>query len=193
MTARCRLSREIQSECAFTYMNAVSGKNLTGAFSSMRIERGHRVRHRRRTRRCQGRSAVPPDDSDMHLGRERPPKTGPGTVIGGWQRGSLTPQMPPSLLPTAAPTATRAANSAARLTAVKLLIAKNIATSPTDAITFRSRLVDQRTAHEQGGPLLPSLCSPLLFFAFGILTASRGGERASKARNGPFLAAAAWR
>ena len=111
-------------------------------------------------------SAVLPDDSDMHLGRERPPKTGRGTMIGGWQRGSLTPQMPPSLLLTAAPTATRAAKSAARLTAVKLLIAKNIATSPTDAITFLSRLVDQRTAHEQGGPLLPSLCSPLLFFAF---------------------------
>ena len=36
-------------------------------------------------------------NSDMHLGRERPPKTGPGTVIGGWQRGSLTPQMPPSV------------------------------------------------------------------------------------------------
>jgi hypothetical protein len=46
---------------------------------------------------------VVPDDCDMHLGRERPPKTRPGTVIGGWQRGSLTPQMPPSLLPTAAP------------------------------------------------------------------------------------------
>lgn len=27
-------------------------------------------------------------------GRERPPKTGRGTVIGGRQRGSLTPQMP---------------------------------------------------------------------------------------------------
>lgn len=49
---------------------------------------------------------------------------------------------------------------------MKLLIAKNIAASPTGAITFRSRLVDQRTAHEEGGPLLPSLCSPLLFFAF---------------------------
>jgi hypothetical protein len=51
-----------------------------------------------------------------------------GAMIGGWQRGSLTPQMPPSLLLTAAPTATRAAKSAARLTVVKLLIAKNIAT-----------------------------------------------------------------
>ena len=40
-----------------------------------------------------GRSAVLPDDSDMHLGRERPPQRRPGTVIGGWQRGSLTPQM----------------------------------------------------------------------------------------------------
>ena len=88
------------------------------------------------------------------------------TGSGGWQRGSLTPQMPTSLLLTAAPTATRAAKSAARLTAVKSLIAKNIATSPNDAITFLWRLVDQRTAHEQGGPLLPSLWSPLLFFAF---------------------------
>ena len=78
----------------------------------------------------------------MHLGRERPPKTRPGTVFGGWQRGSLTPQVPPSLLPAIAPTATRAANSAARSTAVKLLIAKNIATSLTDAIAFLSRLVD---------------------------------------------------
>jgi hypothetical protein len=26
---------EIQCECAFTYMNAVSGENLTGVFSSM--------------------------------------------------------------------------------------------------------------------------------------------------------------
>ena len=31
------------------------------------------ARHRRRTRRCYGRSAVLPDDSDMHHGRERPP------------------------------------------------------------------------------------------------------------------------
>ena len=74
--------------------------------------------------------AGPPDECDMHLGRERPPKTRPGTVIGGWQRGSLTPQMPPSLLLTAAPTATRAAKSAARSTVVKSLIANNIATSP---------------------------------------------------------------
>jgi hypothetical protein len=66
----------------------------------------------------------------MHLGRERPPKTRPGTDIGGWQMGSLTPQMPPSLLLTAAPTATRAAKSAARLTVVKSLTANDIATSP---------------------------------------------------------------
>ena len=112
----------------------------------------------------------------MHLGRERPPKTRPGTEIGGWQRGSLTPRMPPSLLITAAPTATRAAKDAARIDRVKLLIAKYIAASPTDAITFLSQLVGQRIAHEQGGPLLPSLCSPRLPFAFSIVTASREGE-----------------
>src|SRR5436309_15899043 len=100
------------------------------------------------------------DDCDMLLGRERPPKTRPGTVFGGWQRGSLTPQMPPSLLPTTAPTATRAANSAARLTVVKLLIAKYIATAPIDAITFLSRLIDQRTAHEQRGTTAPESVFP---------------------------------
>ncbi len=61
-----------------------------------------------------GQSAVPPDGEDMHLGRGRPLRRRFGTVIGGWQRGSLTPQMPRSLLLTAAPTAARAANSAAR-------------------------------------------------------------------------------
>lgn len=66
----------------------------------------------------------------MHLGTERPPKTGRGTVIGGWQRGSLTPQMLHRYSRQSAPTATRAANSAARLSVVKLLIANNIATSP---------------------------------------------------------------
>src|SRR5687767_13078147 len=103
----------------------------------------------------------------MHLGRERPPKTERGTVIGGWQRGSLTPQMPPSLLPPTAPTASRAANSAARLTVVKLLIAKNIATSPTDAMTSVSRLVAQRTAREQGGTTAPESVFPPPFLRFG--------------------------
>jgi hypothetical protein len=130
------------------------------------VDRGLPPRHRRRAPQGHGRSAVPPDDSDMHLGRERPPKTRPGTVIGGWQRGSLTPRMPPSLLPTTAPTATRAANSAARLTVVKLLIAKNIAVHRlTQSRSSRGSLISEpRTS--KGGPLLPSLCSPLLFFAF---------------------------
>jgi hypothetical protein len=99
-------------------------------------------------------------------------------VIGGWQRGSLTPQMPPSLLPAIAPTATRAANSAARLTVVKLLIAKNIASSPIDAITLLSRLIYSEPRTSKGGPLLPRLCSPLLFFAFVASAVSRGREPA---------------
>jgi len=73
-----------------------------------------------------GTGAVPPDERDMRLGRERPPKIRPRTVIGGWQRGSLTPQMPPSLLVTAAPTATRAAESAARRPAPKSRIDRTI-------------------------------------------------------------------
>ena len=82
----------IRCECAFTYMNAVSGKNLTALFASMELDAGLSPGLRRRTPQCHGRSAVAPDDHDMHLGRERPPKTRPGTVIGGWQRGSLTPR-----------------------------------------------------------------------------------------------------
>ena len=114
----------------------------------------------------------------MHLGRERPQKTRSGTVIGGWQRGSLTPQTPPSLLPTTAPTATRAANSAARLTVVKLLIAKNIASSPIYAITLLSRLIYSEARTSKRGPLLPRLWSPLLFFAFVASAVSRGREPA---------------
>jgi hypothetical protein len=74
-----------------------------------------------------GTGAVPPDERDMRLGRERPPKIRPRTVIGGWQRGSLTPRMPPSLMLTAAPAATRAAKGAAVSTRAKLLIVTDIA------------------------------------------------------------------
>jgi hypothetical protein len=62
----------------------------------------------------------------MHLGRERPPLFKRRTSTGGWQRGSLTPQMSRSLLQTAALTATRAAQSAARCTAAKSFTHKDI-------------------------------------------------------------------
>lgn len=129
----------IRCECAFTYINAVSGKNLTALFSSMEVDAGV-------TQDSGGALRNVTDEARF--------------------RRTTAPQMPPSLLPTAAPSATRAAKNAARCVSVKLQIAKNIATSPADAIAFRSRLFDQRTAHEQGGPLLRSLCSPRLFFAF---------------------------
>ena len=51
-----------------------------------------------------------------------------GAKKGGWQRGSLTPQMPPSLPRTAASTETRAAQSAARFTAAKWFKQKDIDT-----------------------------------------------------------------
>jgi hypothetical protein len=164
---------EIQCECVHLYERSFPEEPDTHA-RSRRESRGYRVRHKRRIRRWQGQSAVLPDDSDMHLGRERPPPDRPETGSGGWQRGSLTPQMPPSPLLTAAPTATRAAKSAARLTVVKLLIAKNIATSPTDAITFLSRLVDQRTAHKQGGTTAPESVFPPPFLRFRLFWQSPG-------------------
>jgi hypothetical protein len=39
-----------------------------------RKQQRHRTRHARLTRRCHGSSAVLPDDSDTHPGRERPPR-----------------------------------------------------------------------------------------------------------------------
>jgi hypothetical protein len=170
-----------QSECALTYMNASSGENLSAVRTVHMNTGAYGVRIMRRTRQRHGHARFFRTTATCIRGRERPPKTCPGTVIGGWQRGSLTPPMPPPLLSTTAPSATRAAQSAAHLTAVKSLIAKNIDTSPTDAMTFLSRLLDQRTAHEQRGPLLPSLCSPRPFFASAnSKVARRGGmSRAS--------------
>ena len=154
----------IRCECAFTYMNAVSGKNLT-ALCVDGTRCGCDQGLRRRTPQCHGRSAVPPDDSDMHLGRERPPKTRSGTVVGGWQRGSLTPQMLPSPLLTAAPAATRAAKSAALSTRAKLLIVRDIAMCDMRSRSRSPRVGQTKCAMDAGGPLLPSLWSPRFLFA----------------------------
>jgi hypothetical protein len=99
----------MQCECAFTFMNAVFRKNLTDALA---VDANHVDTASDRSGALgdgRDKSAVLPDDGDMHLRRERPPKIGRGTMIGRWQRGWLTPQMPPSLLLTAARTATRTA------------------------------------------------------------------------------------
>jgi hypothetical protein len=66
------------AECAFTYMNAIFRKNLTDARAVDANDVGHRVRNRRRIQRWQGQNAVLPDDSDICLGREPPPKPGAG-------------------------------------------------------------------------------------------------------------------
>ena len=159
-------------------MNAVFRKNLTDAlaFDANQVDTafdtsGALGDGRDRARFC--RTAA-----TRIWGVSDPLPTGPGTRSGGWQRGSLTPQMPPSLLPTIAPTATRAANSAARLSVAKLLIAKNIASSPIDAITLLSRLIYSEARTSKRGPLLPRLWSPLLFFAFVASAVSRGREPA---------------
>ena len=166
---------EIRCECAFTYMNAVSGKTLTGGFSPMEST-GRGPRHRTHSPQCSGRSAVLPDDGDMHLRRERPPKIRRGTMIGGWQRGSLTPQMPPSLLLTAAPTPTRAANSAARLTVVKLLIAKNIAVHRlTQSRSSRGSLISEPRTSK--GDHCSEVCVPPSFSSLSSILAASGRAR----------------
>jgi hypothetical protein len=95
------------------------------------------------------------------LGVSDPHGSRPGTGFGGWQRGSLTPQMPPPLLLTAAHTSTRAAQSAARYSAAKSHTAKNIAESTRLALTLTRPRAWKRTGRQGGGTLLPSLCSPL--------------------------------
>ena len=82
----------IRSECALTYMNASSGEKPVSR-ADCAHDRGCARRSNHAAHSTGSRTrAVPPDERDMHLGRERPPKTRPGTVFGGWQRGSLTPQ-----------------------------------------------------------------------------------------------------
>lgn len=105
---------------------------------SRRDCRGHRLRHRAAHSTMARQSAVLLDNSDMHLGRERPPKTGRGTVNGGWQRGSLTPQMPPrcGLRPRSRDTGGKKRRPADK--GPNSFIAKNIARANCPAISSSS-------------------------------------------------------
>ena len=125
-----------------------------------RKQQRHRTRHARITRRCHGSSAVLPDDSDTHPGRERPPRIEARERVRGVAEGVLTPQMPTSLLLTAALTSTRAAQSAARYSTAKSHTAKKIAGSTHLATTLTRPRAWQRAARQGGGTLLPRLCSP---------------------------------
>ena len=65
----------IQSECALTYMNASSGENLSAA-RTVQVNAGAQgVRNSAAHSTVSRTRAVPPDERDMHLGRERPPWT----------------------------------------------------------------------------------------------------------------------
>jgi hypothetical protein len=88
----------------------------------------------------------------MHLGRERPPKTRRGTATGGWQWGSLTPQMPPSPLSTAAPTATRAAQSVACRSVAKSLTRNDIDPILRSTTSIRPCVFDGDQRHKKGNP-----------------------------------------
>jgi hypothetical protein len=88
-----------------------------------------------------------------------PRKTRSGTVIGGWQRGSLTPQMPPSQLPTPALVATRAAQGAARCNAAKSYGVKDMVESVWRATTLTpSRVGGEHDATE--GERCSRVCVP---------------------------------
>ena len=160
-------------------MNASSGQNLSAVLDGARERGAHGVRIMRRTRRCHGHGAVPPDERDMHLGRERPPKIRPGTVIGGWQRGSLTPRMPRSLLLTAAPHVTRAAQSAARCGTAKSFNANYIDGSRSRGRRLTAEHVGTRVARLRTGTTAPVSVVPPLFLRLRLLLAPPGGEKAA--------------
>jgi hypothetical protein len=125
---------------------------------------------------CYTRSAVLPDDSDLPLGRERPRLFRSGTSAGGWQRGSLTPQMSRSLPQTAAFTATQAAQSAARCTAAKSFTRKDIDQSISSQPRSHRRAFRWRAARPKGGTQLPSLCSPC-FSSIEVQQSATSGMR----------------
>ena len=117
-------------------MNAVSGKNLTVVFSSMKS-----MREWATTSTLHSTVSWTKRGS---AGRQRhacgacatPYQVNLGAVFGGWQRGSLTPQITGPPLPTDALTATRAAQKAARCTAEKPLTRKDIDQSNLQPTTF---------------------------------------------------------
>ena len=121
----------------------------------------HRARHARLTRRCHGPSAVLPDDSDTHPGRERPPQIEARDRVRGVAEGvahapdvSLHGCRRPRSL------ATRAAQSAARCTSPKSFTRKDIDQSILQATKFMPPRVSRASTRREGGTQLPSLCSP---------------------------------
>ena len=113
------------------------------------------VRH---TRQCHGHPRFPPDERDMHLGRERPPFF---KAQNHDRRVANAPDAPRLQL-TVALSATRAAQNAARPSAAKSHTAKNIAELTRLALTLTRPRGCERTGRQRGGTLLPSLCSPPL-------------------------------
>ena len=87
VTARVPSRAAIRWKCAFTYMNAVFRKNLTDAFEVDANDVDTALRHRAAHSTMARQSAVLPDDSDMHLGRERPPAGRAWGEEGGSQMG----------------------------------------------------------------------------------------------------------
>jgi hypothetical protein len=104
---------EIQCECAFTYMNAVLRKNLTDTVAidandgDIASDTGGALNDRKdRARFCRTNATCTSGVSDPRF-------SGRQTSKGGWQGGSLTPQMSASCSRQPL-TVTRAAQSAAR-------------------------------------------------------------------------------
>src|SRR5688572_2190305 len=68
-------------------MNAVFGENLTGVFLPMNPALASRMTLAAHSNAGSGHCAVPPDNGDRHLGRERPPAGRAWGEEGGSQVG----------------------------------------------------------------------------------------------------------
>jgi hypothetical protein len=68
----------IRCECAFIYMNAVSGKNLTALFASMELDASVTQDSGGALRNVTDEARFRRTIATCILGRERPPKTVPG-------------------------------------------------------------------------------------------------------------------
>jgi hypothetical protein len=118
----------IQNGCALTYMNASSGRNLSGDCEASKNANQVVAESCGALRNCQRHALFVRTNETSAKGVSDPLRLNHRAKKGGWQRGSLTPQMPISLLRTAASTETRAAQSAARFTAAKWFRQKDINT-----------------------------------------------------------------
>ncbi len=168
----------IRRKCAFTYMNAVSRKNLTDARAQLTrttcAPRSTQAPHSA----VSPASCVSPDDRDLHMGRERPPEGRAWGEEGGSQMGVAHAPLTICSAATTASTATPAAQSAAGSEAPIYRLA-GTCTVRISAIGAMTLVTVQRDGLSVGGTMLPSFGSHHLFPLGSMRRGQPGWDRGS--------------